>query len=145
MSKSGSERRNSRALEAPLIADPKARAAAEARNGFRQYDAGIKTVQTALERGVFKLRLSLILALHREALDEQRRGALGQRDGRRLPYPLQRQAGTCSKSRTFRIAGVGALHTNSSHSRATAGSVWLADLRPLRRTTACGTQDHSED
>jgi len=68
MPTSGSERRNSRALEAPLIADPKARAAAEARNGFRQYDAGIKTVQTALERGVFKLRLSLILALHREAL-----------------------------------------------------------------------------
>jgi Fic family protein len=68
MSGSGRERRNSRALEAPLIADPKARAAAEARNGFRQYDAGIKTVQTALERGVFKLRLSLILALHREAL-----------------------------------------------------------------------------
>jgi hypothetical protein len=65
---SGSEQRNSRALEAPLIADPKARAAAEARNGLRQYDAGIKTVQTALERGVFKLRLSLILALHREAL-----------------------------------------------------------------------------
>ena len=68
MPESRSERRNSRALEAPLIADPKARAAAEARNGFRQYDAGIKTVQTALERGVFKLRLSLILALHREAL-----------------------------------------------------------------------------
>jgi len=51
MPESRSERRNSRALEAPLIADPKARAAAEARNGFRQYDAGIKTVQTALERG----------------------------------------------------------------------------------------------
>ena len=68
MPESRIERRNSRALEAPLIADPKARAAAEARNGFRQYDAGIKTVQAALERGVFKLRLSLILAFHREAL-----------------------------------------------------------------------------
>ena len=68
MPESRSERRNSRALEAPLIADPKARAAAEARNGFRQYDAGIQTVQTALEHGVFKLRLSLVLALHREAL-----------------------------------------------------------------------------
>ena len=68
MPESGSDRRNSRALEAPLIADPKARAAAEARNGFRQYDAGIKTVQTALDRGSFKLRLSLVLALHREAL-----------------------------------------------------------------------------
>ena len=59
MPESGSERRNSRALEAPLIADPKARAAAEARNGVRQYDAGIKAVQTALDRGAFKLRLSL--------------------------------------------------------------------------------------
>lgn len=68
MPESGSERRNSRALEAPLIADPVARAAAEARNGLRQYDAGIKTVQTALERRTFKLRLSLVLALHREAL-----------------------------------------------------------------------------
>jgi Fic family protein len=68
MPESGSERRNSRALEAPLIADRKARAAAEARNGLRQYDAGIKTIQTALERGVFNLRLSLVLALHREAL-----------------------------------------------------------------------------
>lgn len=64
------ERRNSRALEASLIADPQARAAAEASNGFRQYDAGIKIVQTALERGAFKLRLSLILALHREALTD---------------------------------------------------------------------------
>ena len=68
MPESRIERRNSRALEAPLIADPKARAAAEARNGFRQYDAAIKTVQTALERGEFRLRLSLVLALHREAL-----------------------------------------------------------------------------
>lgn len=68
MPESRIERRNSRALEAPLIADPIARAAAEARNGFRQYDAGIKTVRTALERGAFKLRLSLVLALHREAL-----------------------------------------------------------------------------
>ena len=68
MPESRIERRNSRALEAPLIADPKARAAAEARNGFRQYDAGIRTVQSALERGAFKLRLSLILTLHREAL-----------------------------------------------------------------------------
>ena len=68
MPENRSERRNSRALEAPFIADPKARAAAEARNGFRQYNVEIKTVQTAIERGAFRLRLSLILALHREAL-----------------------------------------------------------------------------
>jgi Fic family protein len=62
------ERRDSRALEPDLITDPLARAEAEARNGLRQYDHGIKVIQSALERGSFRLRLSLILALHREAL-----------------------------------------------------------------------------
>lgn len=62
------EKRDSKALEPELIADPQARAEAEARNGLRQYDAGIQTIQTALDRQPFKLRPSLILALHREAL-----------------------------------------------------------------------------
>src|SRR5665213_3670266 len=62
------ERRDSKALEPELIKDPQARAEAEARNGLRQYDAGIAAVQTALDRPPFKLRPSLILALHREAL-----------------------------------------------------------------------------
>jgi Fic family protein len=62
------ERRDSRALEPELIIDPQAKAAAEARNGFRQYDAAIGTIQSALERGSFKLRPSLILGLQREAL-----------------------------------------------------------------------------
>jgi len=62
------EKRDSRALEPELIKDPQARAEAEARNGLRQYDAGIQAIQTALERPLFKLRPSLILALHREAL-----------------------------------------------------------------------------
>ena len=35
------ERRDSRALEPELITDPQQKAAAEARNGFRQYDAAI--------------------------------------------------------------------------------------------------------
>jgi len=65
----GGERRDSRALDAELIDDPTARAEAEARNGLREYDAGIAAAQTALDRGgSFKLRLSLILSLHREAL-----------------------------------------------------------------------------
>jgi Fic family protein len=63
------ERRESKALEPDLISDPQAKAEAEARNGLRQYDAGIKAVQTALERPPFKLRLSLVLGLHREALN----------------------------------------------------------------------------
>jgi fido (protein-threonine AMPylation protein) len=62
------EKRDSRALEPLLITDPLAKAEAEARNVLRQYDSGISTIQTALERGAFRLRPSLILALHREAL-----------------------------------------------------------------------------
>jgi Fic family protein len=68
MTEAANERRDSKALEPELIKDPVARAEAEARNGLRQYDAGIKTIQTALERGSFKLRPSLALGLHREAL-----------------------------------------------------------------------------
>lgn len=62
------ERRDSRALEPELITDPQDKAAAEARNGFRQYDAAIGAIHAALERGSFKLRPSLILGLQREAL-----------------------------------------------------------------------------
>jgi Fic family protein len=62
------EKRDSKALEPELIADPQARAEAEARNGLRQYDTGIQAIQTALERQTFRLRPSLVLALHREAL-----------------------------------------------------------------------------
>ena len=63
------ERRDSKALEPDIIRDPHKKAEAEARNGLRQYDAGIQAVRTGLERPPFKLRLSLILALHREALN----------------------------------------------------------------------------
>jgi fido (protein-threonine AMPylation protein) len=62
------EKRDSRALQPELISDPHERAEAEARNGLRQYDYGINVIQTALERGSFKLRVSLVLGLHREAL-----------------------------------------------------------------------------
>ena len=62
------DKRDSRALEPELISDPIKKAEAEARNGLRQYDAGIKSIQVALDRGTFKLRPSLILGLHREAL-----------------------------------------------------------------------------
>ena len=62
------DRRDSRALEPELITDPQAKAVAEARNGFRQYDAAMGAVHIALDRGAFKLRPSLILGLQREAL-----------------------------------------------------------------------------
>ena len=60
--------RHSRADEAELINDPIMKAEAEALNGLRQYDAGLATIQIALDRGAFKLRLSHILGLQREAL-----------------------------------------------------------------------------
>jgi Fic family protein len=60
--------RHSQAQEADLISDPQLRAEAEARNGLRQYDHGLHAIQEALERDSFKLRISLILGLHREAL-----------------------------------------------------------------------------
>ena len=116
MPESRIERRNSRALEAPLIADPKARAAAEARNGFRQYDAGIKTVQAALERGAFKLRLSLILTLHREAL-----------------------AGISSYAGNFRPAGVKI--EGSKHEPASARTLCRSSSRRCATTsTSIGTR-----
>lgn len=68
MTEPTNERRDSKALEPELLKDPIAKAEAEARNGLRQYDVGIKAIQTALDRGSFKLRPSLVLALHREAL-----------------------------------------------------------------------------
>ncbi|QXX73639.1 Fic family protein [Methylovirgula sp. HY1] len=68
MSNSNNERRDSYALEPDLIKDPQERAEAEAKNGLRQYDAGIAAAQEALDRQSFKLRLSLIMGLHREAL-----------------------------------------------------------------------------
>jgi len=63
-----SEQRHSRALEPQLILDPQAKAEAEVRNGLRQYDAALGAIQQAIDRRAFKLRPSLIQALHREAL-----------------------------------------------------------------------------
>jgi fido (protein-threonine AMPylation protein) len=62
------EQRHSRAHEAFLITDPDELARAEARNGLRQFDMAIGAVQAAIDRRSFKLRPSLVLALHREAL-----------------------------------------------------------------------------
>jgi Fic family protein len=68
MSNGAGERRDSRALEPELITDPLKRAEAEAANGLRQFDAGKGAIQEAIDRQAFKLRPSLILGLHREAL-----------------------------------------------------------------------------
>jgi Fic family protein len=64
-----SERRHSIADDVQTLRDPKDIALAEAENGIRQFDLGLRIVEDALLRGdEFKLRPSMILALHREAL-----------------------------------------------------------------------------
>lgn len=68
MTNEADARRDSHAQDPELIKDPKERAEAEVRNGFRQYDAGIALAQEAIDRCAFRLRPSTILALHREAL-----------------------------------------------------------------------------
>jgi len=68
MSNGDRERRDTRALEPTIVRDPVELARVEARNGLRQYDAGVATAIAAVERGNFKLRPSTIMALHREAL-----------------------------------------------------------------------------
>jgi len=68
MSNGDSERRNTKALEPSVIADPVELAKAEARNGLRQYDVGMEIAAEAIERGAFRLRPSMIMRLHLEAL-----------------------------------------------------------------------------
>ena len=71
MSKSPDEpsRRHSVAASPELISDQTLLAQTEAKNGLRQFDCGIRVVADALSKGVdFKWRVSLIQALHREAL-----------------------------------------------------------------------------
>jgi Fic family protein len=72
-SKASGDRRHSIAFEPDLIKDPIKLAEAEAANGLRQFDAGKNAAQAAIDRQAgggphFRLRPSLILALHREAL-----------------------------------------------------------------------------
>lgn len=61
--------RHSKAAEADLVKNPKLKAEAEARNGLKQYDYALEFIKEKLERGAFKLRPSLVLSLHRQALD----------------------------------------------------------------------------
>ena len=61
--------RHSEALEAEIISDPEEKARAEARNGLQQADAVVESIEyfSHPERK-FKLRVSLLLHLHRIAL-----------------------------------------------------------------------------
>ena len=69
MAKDNDGRRHSEALEANLIQDPKENAEAEARNGLRQFDLGMSIVEDALAKDHFRLRPSILLSLHRAALE----------------------------------------------------------------------------
>lgn len=60
--------RHSRANDPELITDPVRKAEAEALNGLRQFDVGRAMIRDAIERDVFRLRVSLFLTLQREAL-----------------------------------------------------------------------------
>jgi Fic family protein len=62
--------RSSEAAPAELIADPDERARREAENGLKQFDSVIGLVERYLaEKWKFALRLSVILGLHRDALN----------------------------------------------------------------------------
>ncbi len=63
-------RRHSVADEPSLAGSEKERAAAEARNGLAQFDLGLRSVEDAIAKGDgFRFRPSLILVLHRQALE----------------------------------------------------------------------------
>ena len=65
------KRRHSVAEAAELINDPRSKAEAEARNGLRQFDLGLRIVEDAVSKGAtFRWLPSVIQALHREALQE---------------------------------------------------------------------------
>lgn len=62
--------RHSQALEAQLLSDPDEIAIAEGRNGLRQFDAAVEIVEFHIQqKRPFKLRPSVILHLHRFALE----------------------------------------------------------------------------
>lgn len=63
-------RRHSVPLSADLIKDPKERAERESYNALRQFDEGLAIIRQHIEGGRgFRLRPSIILGLHRTALD----------------------------------------------------------------------------
>lgn len=65
------QRRHSVPANAELIADPQRQAEAESRNALRQFDQGVTLIRTYTsdDGRPFKLRPSMILGLHRVALD----------------------------------------------------------------------------
>lgn len=70
MTEAGGGRRHSKALSANLITDPVEKAERETLNALRQFDVAVEAIRHHTENGrPFRLRPSLILQLHRTALD----------------------------------------------------------------------------
>jgi Fic family protein len=59
--------RQTRALQPSIVNDRAGREALEVKNHLKQYDLAMKLILDALKAGVFKLRPSVVLALHRDA------------------------------------------------------------------------------
>jgi Fic family protein len=66
-----SQRRHSKPAEPELVDDPHRKAEKESLNALKQFDLGIQIIKSFVENGrEFKLRPSVLLSLHREALQE---------------------------------------------------------------------------
>ena len=63
-----SDRRETEHQTAAVLSEPTALAEAEARNGLLQYDLGVEIIMDAIDKRSFRLRPSILLALHRKAL-----------------------------------------------------------------------------
>lgn len=64
------DRRQTEHQDAKVARSDQEIAEAEARNGLLQFDYAIQVIMESIDRKTFKLRPSLLLALHREALQE---------------------------------------------------------------------------
>jgi hypothetical protein len=100
--------RHSKALDVELIADPIARAEAEAKNGIRQFDAVVELIDYFLspDRKV-RLRPSHLLHLHRIALEHQlvcwELSSRRNRDSRQPPPAGRRTSGARRDRRDVRL------------------------------------------
>lgn len=66
----GEDDRHSRADQAPLVTDPAEKARLEARNALQQFDLVVEMIDHWTNSGrTFKLRASMVLQLHRAALE----------------------------------------------------------------------------
>src|SRR5260370_38617425 len=93
--------RHSQAAEPELIKDPDEQARVEAANGLRQFDHVLDLVREWTATGrTFKLRLSMILALHRTSREGHSRYA-----GNFRPGPVTIGQRLCDRQVATLVAG----------------------------------------